>query len=416
MSTGSRAKFKVPPANRGQSVWINGFLVLGLLVGALGSLLIAWQYHLDTNPDVIGLHFLALNGGYVLAAIVSRQLLYRTPILRVILSACLLAAAALLSLSFVGPPVAPGWRILGMFFVGLSAGSIGTSLLYGLEPWFCSEPAAALNTGGALFGAGCTLATLLVAATYFTGSVQIETALLAAVPMLYCAFLFRNRYEPASKPFAKRGGEERRRSALKDTRSVAAVLFSLLLFLQSGNEFVIAGWLPLFVIQRLGANPVLAILALATYFAALSIGRIAVRKLLPLITHRKLLTGSVLVAMSGYLLLTFAPDMNWVWPAAILVGIGFAPIYPLLAEIMDDRFSYHPGFYNGIFSVAITGALTMPWLIGYVDKFFGAQWVMLPLAFGSVAVAILVLLIMFEARLMGGTSAQTQPKSMARGA
>ena len=132
-------------------------------------------------------------------------------------------------------------------------------------------------------------------------------------------------------------------------------------------------------------------------------------------SHRKLLTGSVLVAMSGYLLLTFAPSINWVWPAAVLVGIGFAPIYPLLAEIVDDRFSYHPGFYNGIFSVAMTGALTMPWLIGYVDRMFGVQWVMLPPALGSVAVAMLVLLMMFEARLMG-TNTDHRAKSMAAGA
>ncbi len=390
--------------------------MLGLLVGALGSLLIAWQYHLDTNPDVIGLHFLAMNGGCVVAAVASKSVLVRLPIRRLLVPACLIASTSLAALSFLPPPVAAGWRIFGLFFVGLSAGSIATSLLYALAPWFRRQPAAAMNVAGALFGAGCTLATLLVGVIYFAGSVQMELASLAALPLLYSLCLLGNRYESASKPLATLNEEDRQRSALKDTRSVAALLFSVLLFLQSGNEFVIAGWLPLFLIQRLGTNPVLAILALATYFAALTIGRITVRGLLPLVAHRKLLTASVLIAMSGYLLLTFAPDMNWVWPAAILVGTGFAPIYPLLAETMDDRFSYHPGFYNGIFSVAVTGALTMPWLIGYVDKFFGAQWVMLPPALGSVAVALLVLLIMFEARLMGDPQPHVRAKSMARGA
>ncbi len=46
--------------------WISGFLLLGILVGLLGSLLIAWQYHIDTDPQLIGLHFLALNAGYVI--------------------------------------------------------------------------------------------------------------------------------------------------------------------------------------------------------------------------------------------------------------------------------------------------------------------------------------------------------------
>ena len=405
----------MPDADHGRAVWINGFLVVGLLVGALGSLLIVWQYHLNTNPDLIGLHFLAMNGGYVSAAVLGQRVTRRFPARQLTPIACLTASASLLSLFFAAPPVAAGWRILGLFFVGFSAGLLATSLLYTLAPWFRCDRAEAVNKAGTLFGAGCTLATLLVGTTYFAGPVQIETAFLAAVPLLFSFLLLRNRYAPADNPFVSCESEDKHRSALRDTRSVAALLFSLLLFLQSGNEFVVAGWLPLFLIQRLGVNPVLAILALATYFAALSISRVAVRPFLTRITHRKLLTGSVLVAMSGYLLLTFAPDMNWVWPAAVLVGIGFAPIYPLLAEIMDDRFAYHPGFYNGIFSVAMTGALTMPWLIGYVDRVFGAQWIMLPPALGSVAVTLLVLLIMFEAQLMG-TDIRGQAKSMTAGA
>ena len=44
------------------------------------------------------------------------------------------------------------------------------------------------------------------------------------------------------------------------------MLFSRPSFVQSGNEWAIAGWLPLFLIHRLGVNPESAILALALYF------------------------------------------------------------------------------------------------------------------------------------------------------
>jgi hypothetical protein len=46
---------------------LSGFLILGILLGLLGPLLIAWQYHINVEPETIGYHFLALNEGYLAA-------------------------------------------------------------------------------------------------------------------------------------------------------------------------------------------------------------------------------------------------------------------------------------------------------------------------------------------------------------
>jgi len=158
--------------------------------------------------------------------------------------------------------------------------------------------------------------------------------------------------------------------------------------------------LPLFLIHRLGTNPVWAIFALAGYFLALMIGRLAVQPVLASVNHKKLLLASIVLAMLGYLLLSFTTSLAGAWVAVLVIGAGFGPIYPLVAESLDDRFSYHPGFYNGIFSVAITGAMCAPWLLGYVDSALGIRYVMLLPAFGSVAVFALALLIMLESKLM----------------
>jgi len=53
----------------------------------------------------------------------------------------------------------------------------------------------------------------------------------------------------------------------------------------------------------------------------------------------------------------------------LFVGAGFASIYPLVVEKIGNRFPYyHPGFYNGIFSLGITGGLLAPWILGYVAQ------------------------------------------------
>ncbi len=405
MSTnGPEITLKVSAEQYAARDWISGFLLLGILLGLIGSLLVAWQYHIDADPKLIGLHFLALSAGYVIAAAAAQKLLPKFPIRTIALAGCALGMVSVAGLSLLAPPVAAIWRLAGLGFLGASGGLLATSLLYALEPYFSQAPAAMANRAGALFGCGCLISTVIVGATYFAGSVQIETAVLALAPLLFLVVFAVNKFAAARQPVRIKEEERRVREMLRELRSIAALLFSLLLFFQFGNEWAIAGWLPLFLIHRLGANPVWAIFALAAYFLALIIGRLAVQPLLRRVPHRKLLLCSTFGAMAGYLLLSLTSWMIGAWIAVTIIGASFAPIYPLIAETLDDRFSYHPGFYNGLFSVAITGAMLAPWLLGYVDDYLGMRYVMLVPAFGSIAVLLLALLIMLEAHLMSAKS------------
>jgi len=157
----------------------------------------------------------------------------------------------------------------------------------------------------------------------------------------------------------------------------------------------------LFLIHRLGMNPASAIFVLAIYFLALLSGRLAAQVLLTKVAHTKLLAVSVTTAMFGYLVLSKTNTIVGAALATIVTGLAFAPIYGLVAEKIGRRFDYHPGFFNGIFSLAITGGMLAPWLLGYVGYYLGMSYVMLIPAFGSVAVLILMLLIILEAKLMG---------------
>jgi hypothetical protein len=56
------------------------------------------------------------------------------------------------------------------------------------------------------------------------------------------------------------------------------------------------------------------------------------------------------------------------------------------------------------------GAMSTPWLLGYVASYLGMQYVMLLPALGSLAVLVLALLIMFEAHLMGGRERYTRSR------
>jgi uncharacterized membrane protein len=69
-------------------------------------------------------------------------------------------------------------------------------------------------------------------------------------------------------------------------------------------------------------------------------------------------------------------------------------------ERIGTRFTYyHPGFYNGIFSIALTGGLLAPASIGLYAYWLGINVVMVVPLVGSVMVLGVVLLIFLESRI-----------------
>jgi len=185
-------------------------------------------------------------------------------------------------------------------------------------------------------------------------------------------------------------------------KSPTAVLFSLLLFFQMGNEWSLAGFLAVFLIQRLGASPSTALTLLAFYWAVLTLGRVAAQWLLPRAGHGKLLLLSAVAALLGCTALMSTNSLFGAGTAIVLVAGGFAMIYPLVVERIGGLFpDYHPGFYNGLFSLGITGGLLAPWSLSFVVDWLGIQFAMIVPALGTFMVVLLVGLLWLEAALTG---------------
>lgn len=395
---GSSEKVRVPEegalASSGSGRALAGFFVSGLLLAFLGAILPSWQHHLSSEYGTVGLYFVGLIAGILASVWISPSLIEAKGIGWTLAFACAAASSALLYLAFVSPPFSPWWRVGGMALVGCSAGILHTAIFNAISPMYRHDPVATVNLGGMLFGLGCFTVALLVSGTFYIYSAPTIQVWIAIIPGLFGWLYVRSRF--TAQPAAHAPSPH---AVLAELRSPGAVLFSLLLFFQFGNEWAVAGWLPLYLSQRLGISPATSLGMLAMYWFALLIGRVVAQWMMPRVRHTRLLITSVLGAMFGCIVLIATNNLSGAIAGVLLVGGCFAPIYPLVVERIGHRFpSYHPGFYNGLFSFAIAGGLLAPCVLGYLAPLLGIWIVMgLPLA-GSVMVFLLLMLVWLEAR------------------
>jgi fucose permease len=386
---------------------MGAFLVSGMLVSFLGAILPAWRYHIRDDFREVGYYFLSLNLGFLLSAAATHYVLPRRGVKFVLVLANGFACIGFLCLALSSPPVPAIWRLLTVLGIGISAGLLNAGLFQTISPLYRHDRAATLNVAGAMFGLGCVITALLVAGTYFVYTVPSILILFALLPGFYAGI-----WAKAKIPSDRAMQQLPISQVLRDFRNPGAILFSLVLFFQFANEWSMAGWLPLFLIRRLGISPADSLLMLALFWAALLVGRIGSQLVLKKMNHGLLMLVSIVSALLGTIVLAFTNNGFGAVMGILFVGTGFASIYPLVVEKIGSRFPYyHPGFYNGIFSLGITGGLLAPWILGYVAQAWGIQAVMFFPMLGTIMVFILVLSILLEAKLSGLSEGKSESKA-----
>jgi len=371
-----------------------------MLMSFLGAVLPVWGYHIRGNLVEAGRYFLAMALGLALSYPSSRLLLARHGVRISVTAGCALAAVAFLWLGAAAPPAAWGWRSAGLLLLGLAAGWLNASAFQSISRIYEHDPASTVNMAGTLFGLGCLTTVAGLRLGYYVYDATSLMVLLA-VPCAFAAGLYwRSGFlaPAAHEPRPVKG-------VFQEVRSPGAVLFSLILFFQFGNEWSIAGWLPVFLVQRVGLSPDRAILLLAAFWLALTLGRVLAQGLLAQTGHGKLLIASVAASLIGCLILLSTNNYFGCWVGILLCGTGSSAVYPLVIEKIGSRFpDYHPGFYNGLLSLGTAGGLVVPWLLGYAATWIGLGAIVAIPAAGIVMVFVLLSILWLEARLSGAVT------------
>jgi fucose permease len=165
-------------------------------------------------------------------------------------------------------------------------------------------------------------------------------------------------------------------------RSPLVLAFACLLFFESGVEFTLGGFISTYLTHDMAVTSVsLASWILAGFWASVMVSRIALSRIALGTDPYRILLFCSAGACAGAVLAAAAPSVGVSAFAIVLSGASLAGIFPTALGIAGARFKSHSGTVFGIlFTVALAGGMTLPWIAGRIGGAAGLRWV-----FGMVA-------------------------------
>jgi len=150
------------------------------------------------------------------------------------------------------------------------------------------------------------------------------------------------------------------------------ILFSFILFFQSGWESLLNNWLTTFLIESKSIVATKSLGFLTFFIAVFTLGRFSVGILLKKFTAKIILLASSLIALAGCNILTFATSEILTIISLALSGFGLAAAFPIVLGIVGDRFAQWSGTAFGIvLTIALLGNIFINYITGLVTEAFG---------------------------------------------
>ncbi len=335
-----------------------GMFGFGIVMALLGAILplVSGRLHFDLAHA--GNLFLAMNGAMLATTVAIGPLLDRFGMKVALVVAPLFVAVAMVLVAGVHTF---GGLVVAVVLLGAGGGALNqaTNTLIADLHEDPKRKSAALNLLGVFFGFGAlfipfTIGSLLSALGL--ANILYVGAAVSLVPVVSVWLTF---------PAPRQGQGVPIGDVLRFARQPLVVVFALLLFCESGNEFLLGGYVTTFLTRNLGASVAAASYLLAAYWGALMVGRIVLSGVLLHASGGNLILASALGVAVSVALLLFAPALPVGAMAIVLLGFSIAAIFPTTLGIAGAQYPTHSGTVFGILiGVALSGGMTLPWVAG----------------------------------------------------
>jgi FHS family glucose/mannose:H+ symporter-like MFS transporter len=364
-----------------------GIFVFGIVMALLGTILPILSERLHLSLPEVGNLFLLMNFAMLAAMPFLGPLMDRAGMKGILMVGALGAGLALV---LIGNATSVGWLLGSVFLLGGAGGCLNgaaNTLVADLH----ADPAqknAALNLLGVFFGFGALslpfclgvlLQTLSMSWILYLGAcLSFLLALVCCVP---------------SYPRPKQEGRIQWSEVGGLAKKPLLLLFGFLLFFQSGNEFILGGYLSTYLNSSIGFSISTSSYLLAGYWGAIMLARLVLSRLLLVLSGSSMVLSSALAVVGSMVLLLSTSSMNIIPLAVIAVGLSISGIFPTTLGIAGSRFAENSGTAFGIlFTIALTGGMVMPWVVGHLSANLGLRLGLGLVIVNAFAIAFLLML------------------------
>jgi FHS family Na+ dependent glucose MFS transporter 1 len=372
------------------------FVALGMVGASLGPTLPGLASQTQSQLAQVSYLFTARAFGYLLGSFAGGRLYDRFRGHRVM--ATVLAVVALMLALVPAVPLLP-LLIAVLFIIGLSEGALdvgGNTLLV----WVQGARVGPFMNGLHFFwGVGAFLSPIIVAwAIARTGGIAWAYRGLALLMLPALVWLLRiaSPPHPAHVRAATQPATASGRLAAPASLIITIMAF---LFLYVGAEVSFGGWIFTFAVSEGLVTATAAALLTATFWGALTIGRLLTIPLTARLRPAALLAACLAgcVATCG-VLIVWAGTAPVVWGAAVLMGLCMAPIFPVTITLAGTLMPISGRVTAWFFVGASAGGMVVPWVIGQLFEPVGAGITMIVILLDLLLACAVLVGLMLEAR------------------
>jgi fucose permease len=358
--------------------------MLGFTISLLGPSLPGIAQRTGVTLSQTGFLFTLFSGGSILATILLARF-NDHPVRRW----TFLAGALLMAAGMWGIATADSFALTGLAIAltGLAMSTEGTVPNAVFVDHFGAGAGRALNKLHVSVGVGSFIGPLVFAAALrlggdYTTAYRIGGALMLVVAAVW---LFSLPPQPVRHPASSDERSGRRPSLLALTPLL--LMFALAL-LYTGTEQVVAGWLFTYARVAIGQIATTASLATSLFWGAMLAGRISAVALLGRLSSLRLVRIGLVLAAAGVLLILAGQFVRPAfWAGALLVGLGFGPIFPTSLGYASQLAPRRSGAVGSLFVASgSVGAMFLPLAAGALIPLIGVA--------GSIALALFPIALM----------------------
>ena len=253
-----------------------------------------------------------------------------------------------------------------------------------------AEKGSRLSLLGAFYGIGALGIPVLLSflSEYYSFEIILQgTGMVMLIGILFCLGIrFPAPKQPQGFPIKEGLG------LLKES---SLLLLSFILFFQSGIEGVCNNWTTLYLGQTTSIPENRALIALTCMVAGLTVARLLLVVLFKKIKQETVLRTSLITAVVGFTLLTFAPGFARAAIGVVLIGAGLASTFPVILSIIGSRYASLSGTaFSVALVIALIGQTLLNSLTGIISQ--GYSIVVYPY---MMIVSLLIMLLLFKRSL-----------------